>query len=535
MADSILKPESVSFEDARKILDAINKITTIDGMIELLNAPGESDLGTGIAKRILSAKDKLGGFFTDLKQIDQIPLIGPERFSDIVRVVLEKTNVSSQPFNQDQFLAQEIVRLSAQVAALAKGSTSSSVSLTCTPSYAFLGQSITVKIQVRTVGENTPLVNEPVIVFASGGQLQPSNAPDSGNCYFTDCNGTVNVTFLPATSEELLYEHWSALETFFYQLSADTLATPSPQSILDKLVSLAESYYWPINVELREAIDILNKTFGSGIDTAVFRSGCLDRWRVNDTLITAAHIDALTIQNNCGPVKSSSAYLIKLVNWLEPFFYCLTNVVASKNTLSSDFASNIKNGVHGTDIVQGIYSQADSFIRNGRGQAGSYLSKQEAGSAMRKFFTQNAKTLDPSDQLQLMETVAQSAAQLEQIDRTSLYIKELSARTNTQFELHLRDNVMQQISGSVTSNVLSALASQEAQIQINQIVVSQINSTLETQIKPAVSTMVSQEVNTIVETAFDSKINKTITEKLDAYTNNTLNAQIENYIKNRAP
>src|SRR5919202_3463443 len=78
-----LRPEDVSPEHAREVLDFLNSAKTAEQIAAAVEIPGELDVGVRIAQRILDRRRQLGGF-TDLQQLDAIPLVGPERFTEIV-------------------------------------------------------------------------------------------------------------------------------------------------------------------------------------------------------------------------------------------------------------------------------------------------------------------------------------------------------------------------------------------------------------------------------------------------------------------
>jgi hypothetical protein len=78
-----LRPEDVSPDHAREVLGFLNTAGTAEQIAAAVEIPGELDVGVRIAQRILARRQQLGGF-TDLEQVDAIPLIGPERFTEIV-------------------------------------------------------------------------------------------------------------------------------------------------------------------------------------------------------------------------------------------------------------------------------------------------------------------------------------------------------------------------------------------------------------------------------------------------------------------
>jgi hypothetical protein len=78
-----LRPEDVGPEHAREVLDRLNASQTARELAAAVELPAERGVGVGISQRILDRRGELGGF-TDLQEVRAVPLIGPERFTEIV-------------------------------------------------------------------------------------------------------------------------------------------------------------------------------------------------------------------------------------------------------------------------------------------------------------------------------------------------------------------------------------------------------------------------------------------------------------------
>jgi hypothetical protein len=83
-----LHPEDVSSEDAHIVLDRLNAARTAGEIADKVEIPFERDVGVGIAQRILDRRRELGGFFTDLHELRAVPLVGPERFTEILTAII---------------------------------------------------------------------------------------------------------------------------------------------------------------------------------------------------------------------------------------------------------------------------------------------------------------------------------------------------------------------------------------------------------------------------------------------------------------
>ncbi|TSA56432.1 hypothetical protein D4R42_03490 [bacterium] len=80
---SILRPEDVPAEKAQKVLAFLNTVKTAEELAEAIEVPGERDVGIRVAKNVLATRKELGRF-KDIRQVTDVPQVGPERFKDIV-------------------------------------------------------------------------------------------------------------------------------------------------------------------------------------------------------------------------------------------------------------------------------------------------------------------------------------------------------------------------------------------------------------------------------------------------------------------
>ncbi len=83
MTENYIKPEDVNLQDAQRVLNFLNSARSAEEIAEAVEIPGDRDVGIKIGKRILDRRKELGKFI-NLQQIDDIPQIGPDRFTEIV-------------------------------------------------------------------------------------------------------------------------------------------------------------------------------------------------------------------------------------------------------------------------------------------------------------------------------------------------------------------------------------------------------------------------------------------------------------------
>ena len=114
--EGLIAPESVSEADTATILAFLNGATTAQQLADGIELPNEPDVGLRLGAHLLERRAALGTF-TSLAELLTVPLIGPVRFTRIVRAILGKSTVPRDEFDA---LAAQVAALQA---ALARGRT----------------------------------------------------------------------------------------------------------------------------------------------------------------------------------------------------------------------------------------------------------------------------------------------------------------------------------------------------------------------------------------------------------------------------
>ncbi len=82
---AVITPEKGKEDDARRVLKFLNTAKTPEEIAAAVEITAERDVGLKVAQNILAARANLGAAgFTSLKQVAEVPQVGPERFSEIV-------------------------------------------------------------------------------------------------------------------------------------------------------------------------------------------------------------------------------------------------------------------------------------------------------------------------------------------------------------------------------------------------------------------------------------------------------------------
>jgi hypothetical protein len=221
-----LAPEDVAEEFARQTIDAVNAMRSARQLADAVDVPGEPDIGIRLAQRILDRRDELGGF-TSLQQIYDVPLIGPERFTELV-VCLSDAPWPDRPVSPSEALRREFEQLRRHVAALGAIDAGRRVTLTAVQPQPFLGQTVTLVVEV-TDGAGRPGVDVPVTLLATRGRLSASDGYTTTAGHLitarTGVSGRLRVTLTLPPTEPLTEVQQSALARAVSQLG-DAPDTP---------------------------------------------------------------------------------------------------------------------------------------------------------------------------------------------------------------------------------------------------------------------------------------------------------------------
>ena len=169
--EEYLLPEDVGRERAREILDFLNAAETAEQIAEAVEIPDELDVGIRIAQRILDRREQLGGF-TNLQQVADVPLVGPERFTEIF-TTLSSPPAPEVPSAPSAALLREVRALREQVKALQEAVGGQyRVVLRALQERPFLGQAVNLVATVTEVGRGRPRVDAPLTLTTTWGRLR---------------------------------------------------------------------------------------------------------------------------------------------------------------------------------------------------------------------------------------------------------------------------------------------------------------------------------------------------------------------------
>jgi hypothetical protein len=401
-----LEPEDVAPENARLVLDFLNAVTTPQEIADAVEIVGDPDVGVRLGRRILDARARIGRF-TDLTQVRVVPLIGPERFTEIV------VSLSAQPlpigipglFTGDfsvaataesaaaagaDRLALELAELRARIDRIGAAASDRRLTVRTVRPNAFLGQDVT--IVATLIDGGRPAVDVPVSFVATRGTLRANDgrAVHEGHLVTarTTFDGTVRLDLIAATREALSPLQHAALAAQLATLDANA---HSPAAIEDGLRNLAHQYAWEINLPFRQAVDILVRDF---------RPMLLDTVNVRVPLLAWSHHDAAVLafapvdgNGAASSVSATAALHVRVKDWLAPFLDVFLATSRAESTLGGELRDLTQQEPDAARLVTAIYDRAGAYVASRYGKVGSWVGRKVAESSIRGFLDTDLATL----------------------------------------------------------------------------------------------------------------------------------------------
>jgi hypothetical protein len=275
--DAYLLPEDVGADDAAQVLAFLNQTRSPEDLAEAIEFVDETDIGIRLARRILAARDALGGF-SSLEQVYAVPLIGPERFTELV-VALSAARPPRGGETIPEAVISELRSIRSTVVALQSALLPTAVvRLWSVQPQAWLGQPVRLLAHV-TDHRGHALINYPLTLTTNWGELRGRSGTllvrGASLRMHTNHLGMVKASLLPVLSAPITEIQQKSLES---QLLGLPVAAATPARARDALNRLAHQYRADGNTTLRAAIDGYFRAYASTLADADTRSGGLGVW-----------------------------------------------------------------------------------------------------------------------------------------------------------------------------------------------------------------------------------------------------------------
>jgi DNA uptake protein ComE-like DNA-binding protein len=367
--EALIAPSAVSEADTATVLSFLNSAETAQDFasgIELLNEP---DVGLRLGAHLLERRGELGTF-TSLDQLLTVKLIGPVRFTRIIRAILGK----GATVPRDEFDA-----LAAQVAALQEALALGPprVALTQVGPQRYLGQPLTVLV-TATEATGAPLAGAPVTLSASWGRLGGSDGfsvqQSASVTLRTAADGTVRVTLVAPTSEDLQADQQAAVELV---LDALDPAAPTPADASEALTSIVESYRFEANDDFRDGVDIYFRDFHQHLLDSVNYRDELSSWPTFDSTVVA-YVHKLAEDGTTDTaVVASGALLVHFRDWLGSWLQTHIDLADPDDVLAGNLQL-ATNTADPNDMLTLIHQRVGEFVSVQQGIVGQVVGQKVA-------------------------------------------------------------------------------------------------------------------------------------------------------------
>lgn len=390
MAEVYLEPADVPAFDAGRVLAALNAAPDAEHLAAAIEIPDELDIGIRLGQRLLDRRDQLGGF-TSLEQVADVPLIGPERFTEIVVTLAGRS-------------ATDLLGLAAGPAGPPGWVTSRSrLGLRLLAAGPWLGQLTTVV--VRSTVDGVRRAGVPLLVATGTGRLRAVSGgrvlEGATVTLVTGADGAARATWLPATNPPLDPAAHAALGDALGRLPT---SGATPASSLPALRALVTAYRWEPNTALRRAVDAL-------VDQVVVEVDDVDlgaAWPTVETTVTAWALAGGDTPD--GGAEAVAVQPLVARDWRAGMVRVHHEVLTGEARLAGHLETERTQATDAVDLIGRLQRRVGEYLDVQQGRLGSAVARAIAADASRTFVVDRTADLSLDDGLQLASVVGATAA-----------------------------------------------------------------------------------------------------------------------------
>ena len=427
MAEIYLTPSDISATDTRLVLAFLNTVTTADEIASRVEIPNEIDVGVRLGQRILDFRTEIGGRFSNLDELLSVPLIGPERFTEIVTEALHKTALEILSSNVRGNADSQILAVASQLESL-RGWASELESLNPnryrievksldqTP---FLGEVIPVRIRAwdrirRTYKANLPLTIETnwgTLRWEKGLQVKQGNVITGR----TGVSGELLCHLYTPTVEPLTLAQQNELSLALGKL---VHGTELPDVARASFVELVENYKHPLNRDLRGAVDIHYKSRQHRVAESVNLPASVYSWIYEQALVRVyAHPQEAA---EASTVLSMSALTIEYRDWLSPWYQIYKESLVENEALQSGLSQALAFSEDEHGLIGHMVSNLHSFIAQQHGLIGERIGQQASKEVLTHLLRNTPAALSANAQASLYTILTQAPSSVTAANKGSV-------------------------------------------------------------------------------------------------------------------
>ncbi len=405
MSEPYLLPENVSAAHAAQVLEFLNAVASAEELAVAVEIPRELDVGPRVAARILARRDELGGF-TSLEQVYAVPLVGPERFTELV------TSLSGarppQVFDErvDPALLTQITQrlnnLEGQLRA------TETIGLSALGSDGWLGQETVLLAQLRDV-RGRPMVDRAVTFVTTWGRLGGRSRVRSvaGNSVTvrTDHLGLCKLQLAASLGEALTGVQEASLGAALTLLGG---GSATPRDRLEALTELARRYRAPGHDDLRRAVDVYYRRYGAQ-ESADAPMDSLARWPSVEITVLAY----VTPEPGAVTAHPTTTLLsVQQRNWFYAWAWAYRQLLERESGLVASLGDVKGEERRGSAVLTDLFSRVGTFMRSEDGWVGQLVAQDFARNSLNDFVQTGLAKFPETERTALLTGVSSGAKSL---------------------------------------------------------------------------------------------------------------------------
>ena len=404
MIKNFIKPEDVSPIDAEKVFEFLNSAQTAGEIAQRIEFPGELDIGEKLAARILTGRDAVGGEFSTLQQIADIPYIGPERFTEIIAALTGYPLYIEPESEKIAYLFREFSQLRERLEKASPG-LSGQYHIRLMPAVidAFEGSSIIISAMVTDALTGKPKSVTPLTLVSTYGTLESYEGYDTstGNpvTAITSLSGIAKYVLFSPLRGQLKGRQAAILESGLGRLNSNA---PTPKHDIQGFTTLVQNYQAPRNENLRKAIDVY---FFDQQHKITGPKDRLSAWQYREVLLLGYLGDANAIYQRGTPVEDIGMLTLRLKDWVAPWFQVYKDIMVMANPIHSQI-EQIKNiGGNGETISRRIVNSTQDYLSRQRGSVGGLIGQDVADTSLVKFLGTGLESFDNATKKEIFSNI----------------------------------------------------------------------------------------------------------------------------------
>lgn len=309
----------------------------------------------------------------------------------------------------EPLLRDELRLLQQQVAVLQQAAARRHrIGVTVVQPQPWLGQAVTLMVQVTDEAGTQPRVDLPVLLTTTWGRLRVADGYtlQEGESLVarTDLQGLVTATLVPPLTEQLGEPEQRALETQLGQLDA---AAPTPQAISAALTHVVRQYQQATEQPLRAAVDFYFQRFYQPHLATLAAVDWLQSWRYQPAtvVVLAAEAGANTpgaLMPLPATVQGAAMVTLRFTEWLGAWLQTYINLASADEGLRRQFETLKTLTSKPAELVAATTELVQAAVRNRAGHTGEQLEQQVVYGVVTTLLDQNMRELPVGTRVKLL-------------------------------------------------------------------------------------------------------------------------------------